>query len=277
MNFVAADILARLEAIGEQDDDGLDIGDTALLLAKLDLPANDLAAYRAELSLIAADLGAAARGADTLPERTAALSQTLYQQHEYQGDVKTYDDPQNANLMRVIDRRKGLPVALGILLIHAARSQGWRISGLNFPGHFLLRLTKSGEHAVIDPFDAARRLGEGDLRQLIRRVHGRAVPLQAEFMHPVSDRSILLRLQNNIKLRALGEGNQGRAIDILQSIILIAPGKAELLAELALLEAAGGHLMSALQRLDRFLQRHPEPTDAAKILSLKERLNRNLN
>lgn len=277
MNFVAADILTRLEAIGEQDDDVLDIGDTALLLAKLDLPANDLAAYRAELSLIAADLGAAARGADTLPERTAALSQTLYQQHEYQGDVKSYDDPQNANLMRVIDRRKGLPVALGILVIHAARSQGWDISGLNFPGHFLLRLTKSGEHAVIDPFDAARLLGEGDLQQLIHRVHGRAVPLQAEFMRPVSDRSILLRLQNNIKLRALNEGDQGRAIDILQSITLIAPGNAELLAELALLEAAGGHLMSALQRLDRFLQRHPEPTGAAKILSLKERLNRSLN
>ena len=42
----------------------------------------------------------------------------------YRGDEETYDDLDNANLMRVIERRKGLPVALGILYLYAARSQG---------------------------------------------------------------------------------------------------------------------------------------------------------
>ncbi len=277
MHLPKADILARLEAIGGQDENLLDIGDAALLLANLDLPANSLAEYRDELNLIGSDLSAASRGAVSLPDRITALSDTLYNQHRFHGDVETYDDPQNANLMRVIDRRKGLPVALGILAIHAGRSQGWEIVGLNFPGHFLLRLSKAGEHALIDPFDQGRFIVSEDLQQIYQRVHNRQMPQQADFMQTVSDRDILARLQNNIKIRALGEGDAKRAIDILKSIILVAPSNAEFLAELALLEASAGNIKSALGRLDGFMERNPEHAHAANILSLKEKLNRSLN
>ena len=57
--------------------------------------------------------------------RVAALARTLVGRHGYAATTSTYDDLQNANLMRVIDRKRGLPVALGILYIHAARRQGW--------------------------------------------------------------------------------------------------------------------------------------------------------
>src|SRR3546814_8592275 len=46
----------------------------------------------------------------------------------YHGDTESYDDPQNADLVRVIDRRMGLPVSLGVLYIHAARAQIGRAS-----------------------------------------------------------------------------------------------------------------------------------------------------
>lgn len=277
MHLTEADILARLEVIGTQDENLLHIGDAALLLANLDLPANSLAQYRDELNLIASDMRAASRGAETLSDRLTALSDTLYKQHRYHGDVETYDDPRNANLMHVIDRRKGLPVALGILAIHAGRSQGWEISGLNFPGHFLLRLSKSGEHALIDPFAEARLVVNEDLKQIFQRLHGRQMPPQADFIQPVSDRDILARLQNNIKIRALGAGDRERAIQILRSIVLITPANIESLAELALLEASTGNIRSALRRLNGFMERYPDIPNASNILSLKEKLNRSLN
>ncbi len=117
-----AEIRARLEVIGEQDETLLDIGEAALLLAKLELPTNSLTEYRDELDLIASDLRAASRGAETLTDRKTALSDTLYKQHRFRGDVETYDDPQNANLMRVIDRRKGLTKQFFELLHGAAKS-----------------------------------------------------------------------------------------------------------------------------------------------------------
>ena len=62
-------------------------------------------------------------GADSLVDQIKSLCDVIYTQHGYHGDLVSYDDTQNANLMGVIDRRKGLPVALGILVVHAARSQ----------------------------------------------------------------------------------------------------------------------------------------------------------
>ena len=277
MCLTKSDILERLAVIGMQGQNVLNIGEAALLLANLDLPKNSFEQYQDELNLITSDLSAASREAETLSDRITVLSETLYKQHRFQGDVETYDDPQNANLMRVIDRRKGLPVALGILAIHAGRTQGWEIAGLNFPGHFLLRLSKLGEDVLIDPFNEARLVVNEDLQKIFWRIHNRNMPEQSDFVQSVSDRDILVRLQNNIKIRALREGDKERAIKILQSIVLITPISVEFLAELVMLEASSGRIKSALERLERFIQRNTDFSNASSILSLKEQLNRSLN
>ena len=277
MAFTETEINLRLQNIGEQDGLTLDIGEAALLLANLELPKNSLGKYSNELDLIVSDAAKAARGVRGLSDRIMVLSDILFKQHGYRGDIDTYDDPQNANLMRVIDRRKGLPVALGILVIHAARSQGWKITGLNFPGHFLLRLTESGEHAVIDPFDEARILGSEDLQHILARVHGPNVELRPEFIHSVSDRDVLLRLQNNMKLRALRDGNRTRAIEVLELMIMIAPMKVDIMAELVSLEASEGHYRSALGRLDLYFDRYPKAKNVPAMVDLKRHLQRRLN
>ena len=277
MHLIKSDILKRLAVIGAQGQNVLNIGEAALLLANLDLPKNSFEQYQDELNLITSDLSAASREAETLSDRITVLSETLYKQHRFQGDVETYDDPQNANLMRVIDRRKGLPVALGILAIHAGRTQGWEIAGLNFPGHFLLRLSKLGEYVLIDPFNEARLVVNEDLQKIFWRIHNQNMPEQSDFVQSVSDRDILVRLQNNIKIRALREGDKERAIKILQSIVLITPISVEFLAELVMLEASSGRIKSALERLERFIQRNTDFSNASSILSLKEQLNRSLN
>ena len=277
MHLIKSDILKRLAVIGAQGQNVLNIGEAALLLANLDLPKNSFEQYQDELNFIASDLSAASREAETLPDQITALSETLYKQHRFQGDVETYDDPQNANLMRVIDRRKGLPVALGILAIHVGRTQGWDIAGLNFPGHFLLRISKSDEYVLIDPFNEARLVVNEDLQKFFWRIHNQNMPQQSDFVQSVSDRDILVRLQNNIKIRALREGDKERAIKILQSIVLITPTSVEFLAELAMLEASSGRIKSALERLERFIEHNTDFSNASSILSLKERLNLSLN
>lgn len=277
MAFNDPEIVLRLQNIGEQDGLTHDIGEAALLLANLELPNKSLGRYLDELDLIVSDTTKAARGARDLPGRIMVLSDILFKRHGYRGDNDTYDDPQNANLMRVIDRRKGLPVALGILVIHAARSQGWDITGLNFPGHFLLRLTESGEHAVIDPFDEARTLGSEDLQHILARVYGAQMELHPEYIQSVSDRDILLRLQNNIKSRALRDGNRARAIEVLELMTMIAPMKDEIMTELVSLEASEGHYRSALGRLDHFLERYPKAKNAPAISDLKRIFQSRLN
>src|SRR5688572_20761300 len=108
-------------------------------LASFERPRVGLARYRQHLATLARDVGRHAGAKGDLAARAHALNEIILLKHGYSGDELTYDDLQNANLMRVVDRRKGLPVALGILYLHAARGQGWDCVGLAFPGHFLVR------------------------------------------------------------------------------------------------------------------------------------------
>ena len=109
---------ASLRSFGGRADAEIDIAEAALILAAFDRPGVSLSHYRQHLSRLArdtADLGERHGATASLHGRVAALNAVMLERYGYAGDRLTYDDIQNANLMRVIDRRKGLPVALGIL------------------------------------------------------------------------------------------------------------------------------------------------------------------
>ena len=70
---------------------------------------------------------------------------------------------------------------------------------------------------------------------------------------PVSDADVLLRLHNNIKLRALKAGDRARALAIAERMALIAPARAEMWIDLAHLHEAGGSLGAAKQAYETCL------------------------
>lgn len=267
----------RLTLIGAKPDERIDIGEAALILAAFDHPRVGLDRYRDHLAALASDTAAAGAGLAGAAERAAALARVLAGTHRYQGDEQTYDDQQNANLMAVIDRRKGLPVALGILYLHCARGQGWDIAGLNFPGHFLLRLQAGGDRVVIDPFHGGRALATAQLRELLRRFAGPSAELGPAHYAAVGARQVLLRLQNNIKTRALQAGDAARAIAVVQRMLLVAPAAAGLHHELGLLQIEAGNLRAAIASLEAYLAGSEDPkarhAAAAMLQGLRRRLN----
>lgn len=271
------DFLERLKAVGTAADSDIDLGDTALILAALDRPDDCVEDYRQHMATLANETAAAAKDAVGLEQRIEAIRNVLFVTHGYGGDSDTYDDMQNANLMSVIDRRKGLPVALGILCIHAARSQGWDMVGMNFPSHFLLQLRSADGAAVVDPFNHAEILDDAALQKRLKIMFGRDMALDSEFCRAVSHREILLRLQNNIRLRALQDGKTERALAIIERMVLLAPARGDLRLEFAVLQAKEGNLLSAIRGLEEFIE-SAAGTEmkeaAAKLLtSLKAKLN----
>ncbi|MSP84047.1 MAG: tetratricopeptide repeat protein [Alphaproteobacteria bacterium] len=239
----------RLRAIGQGDGVTLELAEAALLLGALDRPDADLDAYRRHL----AEIAGAGGGPSTaeLAGSIAAVNGTLYDQLGYRGDADTYDDPRNANLTYVIDRRRGLPVALGILHIHAARARGLRAYGLNTPGHFLTELGNGRHRVICDPFNGGEPLNGADLRRAFDAEPTIADALVAGAFPPMADRDVLLRLQNNIKTRALDAGDHDRAIQVLESMALVAPASAPIWRELGECYAATDRLRSAIAAMER--------------------------
>jgi regulator of sirC expression with transglutaminase-like and TPR domain len=248
------DVLTALEAIGRQPDEAIDLAEAALLLAALDRPATDLAPYRRHLAELAGDLSdAAAKASDSLDSRVQALRQVVARKHGYHGDRDHYDDLANASLIEVMDRRRGLPVSLGILFLHAARAQGWRAAGVNFPGHFLIALEDDDERVLLDPFDQGAEVDMDGLRQMIKTAMGPDAELRPEFYASMTNRGVLLRLENNIKKRLRDAGESQAAAATIEGMLAIAPEIPDLWRESAELRAETGELRAALHALDRFL------------------------
>jgi len=266
-----------LRELGASGANVLPIAEAALALASFERPRVDLARYRDHLGLIARDVGRHPGAAGDLAAHARALNEIILLKYRYSGDELTYDDLQNANLMRVVDRRKGLPVALGILYLHAARAQGWDSVGLGFPGHFLVRLTEGPERLILDPFHGGRVCDAAMLRELLKAMAGQEVELAPEHYAPVADRDVLLRLQNNVKSRLLQAGRHERALRVVETMLLLAPDLAELWQEAGLLHARLGNLRAGASALEQFIIRAPEGSARHQAAAILQQLKAKLN
>ena len=195
----------------------------------------------------------------------------------YTGDELTYDDLQNANLMRVIDRRKGLPVVLGIMFIDAARAQGWEAAGLAFPGHFLIRLSEEAERLIVDPFHNGQICGAAELRELLKAVVGADSELTPEYYAPVSDRDVLLRLQNNIKSRLLQQQRHERAVKVVETMLMLAPDLADLWREAGMLHRQLGNIRAAAGAFEQYVVRAPDGMARHQAAAILQQLRGQLN
>jgi regulator of sirC expression with transglutaminase-like and TPR domain len=229
MGSTIDDPLEYLRRLGDAGDGPHDLALAALMLASLDHPGQPLDRQRAHLHEIADLAEGEAPLISDVEDGARILSNLLALHFGYEGDRLTYDDPRNADMLQVIARRRGMPVALGILYIHAARAARIDASGLNTPAHFLVLLAKNGHEVMVDPFNGGAMLDP-------ERISGpprMGGPESQHLAEPVSDTDVLLRLQNNLKVRAHEAGNDARALEIVRRMVLIGPRKPELWLDLA--------------------------------------------
>jgi regulator of sirC expression with transglutaminase-like and TPR domain len=272
-----SELLETLRGIGAGEDAAIDLADTALLLASLDRPEVEIEPYRDHLASLSAETAAKATASAGVAMQVSLLRKVLVQGHGYHGDKETYEDVRNANLIDVIDRRKGLPVALGILYIHAARAYGSNIVGLNFPTHFLVRIEARGQRAIVDPFHDGKLMVAQDLRKRLKTFVGPDAEIGPAHYTAVGDRDILVRLQNNIKLRAVRDKDLPRALEVLETMTSLAPQRTELWWETAVLHHRLGNLKTAITLLEEFLAGENGDGGMTRIEDLLRQLRAQMN
>jgi regulator of sirC expression with transglutaminase-like and TPR domain len=101
--------------------------------------------------------------------------------------------------------------------------------------------------------------------------------LQTEHYAPVSDRDVLLRLQNNLKARLIQAEHHERAVSVTETMLMLAPDLPELWREAGLLHARLGNMRSAGTALEQFVLRAPEGTARHQAAALLQQLRSKLN
>ncbi len=191
-------------------------------------------------------------------ERARVLAAVLAGRYEFTGDTETYDDPANADLISVIERRRGLPVSLAILYVAIARRIGWPAFALNTPGHVLIAIG-DGEAVVTDPFNDGAFVDEQQLRSLLGVALGRPIESVAEHIQPMRNRDVLVRLLMNQASRAERAGDHERALTIFNRITLVAPGSSHGWWDRARLELLNGDGGAARASLSAMLETTRDP------------------
>ena len=74
---------------------------------------------------------------DTL-DVVCRINQHLFHKHCFSGDTEDYYHPQNSLIHKVLARKKGLPIVLGVIYIEVAKRLDIEIQGIGFPRHFLI-------------------------------------------------------------------------------------------------------------------------------------------
>jgi regulator of sirC expression with transglutaminase-like and TPR domain len=115
MQANTSDPAEYLRQLGQAGDGPHDIATAALMLSALDHAGRPVEPYLKHFAEIAEHARLEARLSLSVRDGARALSTLLVGRYGYDGDRLAYDDPQNADFMSVVDRRRGLPVALGIV------------------------------------------------------------------------------------------------------------------------------------------------------------------
>ncbi|MBD8598384.1 SirB1 family protein [Pseudomonas sp. CFBP 8772] len=129
----------------------------------------------------------------------AELAQPLLRQLAtlgFQQDDAAQPKPQAALIHKVLERHRGQPLGLALVALEIARRLEIPLEGVNFPGHFLLRVP--GADHTLDPC-GGRRLYPKDCRELLLRQFGADMPLKAEHMKTATPAAMLQRLSRNLR------------------------------------------------------------------------------
>ena len=193
---VAAELESALNAPGGE------LASAAFAIARVEYPALEASRYMDRLN----EMGARAAqrlgpSVSTSSESIKALNEYLYDEEGFAGNRDHYDDPRNSFLNEVLDRRTGIPISLAVVYLELARRAGLSITGVNFPGHFLLRAPGliAGDDLIIDPFHGGALLSEFDCRQLLRNHVGEDAAFDHSLLEPATRHEIVVRMLVNLK------------------------------------------------------------------------------
>jgi regulator of sirC expression with transglutaminase-like and TPR domain len=249
-------------------DADLDLARVALLVAQEEYPQLPEEIYLGRLDQLAEEVSGRLAGETAPLIVLQELRETLYDRHGFRGNRDAYYDPRNSFLNDVLDRRLGIPLTLGIVLLEV----GWRLDlpleGVSFPHHFLVRFHGEDVNLLLDPYDGGEARFQDEAQEVLDRVYGGMIRVQPAFLKTASRRDMLVRLLTNLKGIYMNRREEVRALSVVERILLLRPDAVAERRTMGLLLARMGRLNEAREQLERYLESSPAPRDAGRMEAL---------
>lgn len=223
---------------------------------------------------------------DRLAERVAAqlhsdagpyetldrMRTVLCEEEGFTGNTQEYYDPRNSFLNEVLDRKTGIPIALATVYMEIGRRIDFRLDGIGFPGHFLVKHVTPNEDIIVDPFHGGQILRRDDLQSRLDASFGGRVRNEPSLLRSVTSTELLFRMLSNLKAIYLHTRDSARALAAVERMLVLDPKQSREQRDRGVLLARLDRPYEALSVLARYRELEPDAQDADDVDSLMEQL-----
>jgi regulator of sirC expression with transglutaminase-like and TPR domain len=179
----------RFAAVVAPGNTELHLDEAAFCIAAHAHPGLDIDAWCARLDDLASE---------ALQRDFDEVRRLLFVEHDFRGDTERYENPENSFLDSVIERERGIPITLSVVVIEVARRLGIAVDGVGMPGHFLVQ--EADTYGVwTDPFDGGALCQYDDCAAIFDRIYRGLRSLAPGDLSPTPPRAILARMLANLE------------------------------------------------------------------------------
>ena len=250
----------------------LDLARAALVIASIDHEPVDEATALTELDALAAGAQLRLAGEDAPRARARALMDFLFRERGFRGNQEQYYDPHNSCLDHVLARRLGIPITLSVVAIEVAARLDLAMTGIAFPGHFLVRAVLDGEPIIFDPFHGGTSVENDELLwrlKVLAEQAGRPAPdfqaVPAEFLADASRPAIIGRMLRNLHRIYTQRDDHARALAAVDLLLVLTPNAPDEIRARGTLYEQLDCPAAAAADFRRYLQLVPKAADAADV------------
>jgi regulator of sirC expression with transglutaminase-like and TPR domain len=265
-----------------REDDGFPLLEATAAVAMDEYPELDMQTVLGDVDQLLARLRRRLP-ADAGPlQRLRMLNQFFFQDLGFGGNVNHYYDPDNSYLNVVLRTRRGIPITLAVLWLELAVGLGLQARGVNFPGHFMVKVNLPQGQVVIDPF-TGQSLSREDLSERLepfKRRNGLVddfdVPVGL-YLQSAQPRDILARVLRNLKEIHNAQEDWSRLVAVLDRLVILQPDAWSDIRDRGLAWAELGQPARAVPDLEAYLAHAEDPLDADAIAERLSALRRELS
>lgn len=203
------------DLLEEGIDDRHKLEKASLLLARFGNPTLRTEEYHRKLDRFAREVYSDIAYKPSDGQKMHTLLRYVFRELRFRGDEKDYHNPENAYIDRVIDRRKGLPISLSLIVMFLARRLELPFYGVNMPIHFMLVYEGRKQETLIDPFDGGTIVTYDQCHYFLKK---NGVEPKPEHMKRTSEIEILSRSVRNL-MHSYSKAEKELKVKDLQSLL----------------------------------------------------------
>jgi regulator of sirC expression with transglutaminase-like and TPR domain len=252
------------------DDDSFPLFEAAASIAQDEYPDLDVQQVLGDVDQLLARLRRRHPDATDPLQRLRALNQFFFRDLGFGGNVNNYYDPDNSFLNVVLKTRRGIPISLAVLWLELAQGLNLKARGVNFPGHFMVKVNLPNGQVVIDPF-TGQSLSREELSERLepyKRRNGLIddfdVPVGL-YLQAATPREILARMLRNLKELHRTQEDWLRLIAVLDRILILLPDAWVEYRDRGLAWAEMGDVQLAVNDLDIYVAHTDDVLDRDAI------------